>query len=147
MPLFMKFPKIAVIFLSCLMAIFTWLSAPSAIALTQIKLSDLSYHECSAEVGKGLVSSGDILPMNCFIITGKAENTSGKPVHNADIYGRIFDANGDPIAQNRGRIGAIDEVPPGISDFEFRISVSASQPTPLSLEKFKAAGFTGTVRR
>ncbi len=49
--------------------------------------------------------------------------------------------------QNRTRLGSIEEVPPGISDFELRISVSANQPTPLQLEQFKAAGFTGVVRR
>jgi hypothetical protein len=36
-------------------------------------------------------------------------------------------------------------VPPGISDFEIRISVSTNQPTPLRLEKFKASGFTSSV--
>ena len=49
--------------------------------------------------------------------------------------------------QNRTRMGAIDEVPPGVSDFELRITVSANQPTPLKLKQFKAAGFTGLVRR
>jgi hypothetical protein len=28
-----------------------------------------------------------------------------------------------------------------------RISVPANQPTPLKLEKFKASGFTGKVRK
>lgn len=49
--------------------------------------------------------------------------------------------------QNRTRLGAIEEVPPGLGTFELRISVPASQPTPLKLEQFKAAGFTGIVRR
>jgi hypothetical protein len=84
---------------------------------------------------------------NCFIVTGKAENPTGKPVVNADIFGRIYDANNDSVMQNRTRLGAIAEVPPGISDFELRISVPANQPLPLKLEQFKAAGFTGTVRR
>lgn len=84
---------------------------------------------------------------NCFIVTGKAENKSDKPVINADIFGRIYDANNDSVMQNRTRLGSIEEIPPGISDFELRISVPANQPTPLHLEQFKAAGFTGMVRR
>jgi len=35
--------------------------------------------------------------------------------------------------QNRTRLGSITEVPPGVSDFELRISVPANQPTPLKL--------------
>ena len=84
---------------------------------------------------------------NCFIVTGKAENSSGKPVYNADIFGRIYDANNDSVMQNRTRLGSIEEVPPGVSDFALRISVPANQPTPLKLKQFKAAGFNGKVRR
>jgi hypothetical protein len=125
-----------------------WAIAPVAVALTQIRLFDIDYHDCPASIGQGVVTSdGSSLQANCFIVTGKAENTSGRTVYNADIFGRIFDANNDPAMQNRNRLGAIAEVPPGISPFELRISVAANQPTPLRLERFKAAGFTGTVRR
>jgi hypothetical protein len=47
---------------------------------------------------------------------------------------------------NRTRVGTIAEVPPGVSDFEFRISVPSNQPTPLKLKQFKASGFAGKVR-
>ena len=84
---------------------------------------------------------------NCFIVSGKAENSSGKPVYDADIFGRIYDANNDSVMQNRTRLGSVAEIPPGVSDFELRISVPASQPTPLKLKQFKAAGFSAQVRR
>jgi len=122
--------------------------APSAQALTQIKLFDLSYHECPPELAQGAVTSGGTsMAANCFMVTGKADNPTGKSVINADIFGRIYDANNDSVMQNRTRLGSIEEVPPGVSDFELRISVPANQPTPLKLEQFKAAGFTGKVRR
>lgn len=132
---------------TCLIGVLTWLWTPPVWALTQIKLSDISYHECSPELAKGAVDSGSSMAAHCFLVTGKAENSTGRVVVNADIFGRIYDANGDSVMQNRTRLGSIDEVPPGISDFEFRISVPANQPTPLKLTQFKAAGFTGTVRR
>lgn len=87
------------------------------------------------------------MPANCFLIQGKAENASGKPVYNADIFGRVYDANENPVIQNRTRLGSIEQVPPGVSNFELRISVPANQPTPLQLKQFKASGFAGTVRR
>jgi hypothetical protein len=125
-----------------------WVIAPAALALVQIKLSDISYHVCPDEIGKGAITAGGTsMAANCFLVTGKAENSSGKPIVNADIFGRIYDANDNPVIQNRTRLGSIDEVPPGVSDFELRISVPANQPTPLKLKQFKATGFTGLVRR
>jgi hypothetical protein len=93
-----------------------------------------------------MVSSGDMNPANCFLIVGTAKNTSGKPVVDADVFGRIYDANGNSVMENRGRVGTLLEVPPGESDFEIRISVSANQATPLKLEQFKASGFASKVR-
>jgi hypothetical protein len=124
------------------------LFAPAAFALTQIKLSEISYHDCPPELAQGAITSGGTaMAANCFIVTGKAENTSGKMVYNADVYGRIYDANGEPVIQNRTRLGSIGDIPPGGKAFELRISVSANQPTPLKLEQFKASGFSGKVRR
>lgn len=144
----MRFRAVSILVMSCLIGIFSLLFSPPALALTQIKLSEVTYHDCPADVAKGAVTStGASRAANCFIVTGKAENSSNKPVLNADIFGRIYDANGDSVMQNRTRLGSIEEVPPGVSDFELRISVPANQPTPLQLKQFKAAGFTGTVRR
>jgi hypothetical protein len=143
----MKFRAISLLFATCAIAILSLVFTPPAWALTPIKLSDLSYHECPAEMAEGTVTSGSSMEANCFLITGKAENTSGKPVVNADIFGRIYDADENPVMQNRTRLGSIEEVPPGISDFQLRISVAANQRTPLQLKQFKATGFTGLVRR
>jgi len=146
---FMRFRGwLATVAVSCLFWVVSWAFTPSALALTQIQLSDLSYHECPPELAKGTVSSGGSgSAAQCFLVTGKAENKSGKLVVNADIFGRIYDANNNSIMQNRTRLGSIDEVPPGVSDFELRITVPANQPTPLQLKQFKASGFTGKVRR
>ncbi|MUL38179.1 hypothetical protein [Gloeocapsopsis dulcis] len=136
-----------VILVTCFIVLITCLWSPPALALTQIKLSNVTYHDCSEALAEGAVTSGSTMAANCFIVTGKAENASNKPVYDADIFGRIYDANNEPVMQNRTRLGSIAEVPPGISDFELRISVPANQPTPLRLKQFKAAGFSGQVRR
>lgn len=94
-----------------------------------------------------MFTSGSSADANCFLIEGKAHNDSGKPVYNADLFGRVYDANMNPVMQNRTRLGTIGDVPPGTSDFQLRISVAANQPTPLHLEQFKASGFSGRVRR
>jgi hypothetical protein len=121
---------------------------PPAVALTQIKLSNLSYQECPPELAQGAVTSGGTtMAANCFLISGKAENATNKTVYDADIFGRIYDANNNSVLQNRTRLGSIEKIPPGVSDFELRISVPANQPTPLKLKQFKAAGFSAQIRR
>ena len=143
----MRFQSITVVFLACFFCLVSWLFAPPAYALTQIKLYDLSYQDCPAEFAKGNVTSGGYTQSaTCYMVTGKAKNPKGKTLYDADVYGRIYDANGNPVFQNRGRVGSIAEVPPGVSNFAIRISVAANQPTPLQLKQFRASGFTSPVR-
>jgi hypothetical protein len=139
--------SLIIILLSGLFSISSWITIPEALASTPIRLFDLTYHQCEGEISQGNVTSdGSGNPANCFLVTGKMENKSGKILVDADVFGRIYDANNEPVMQNRGRIGTITEVPPGISDFEIRISVAANQPAPLQLKQFKASGFTSRVR-
>jgi hypothetical protein len=131
-----------------LLSMSTWTIAPAALAVTPIPLSNIGYKDCSAEMSKGAVSSGGVTQdALCFLITGKAENKSGKTVFDADVYGRIYDADNNNVLPNRGRVGLIEQVPPGINDFEMRITVPSSARQPLQLKKFKASGFTTKIRQ
>lgn len=141
------FRFLVIVFATCSFWLGSWVITPAAWARTPIRLFDLSYQNCSDDIGAGAIAAGTSMPANCYLILGKAENPSGKLVYNADIFGRIYDANENPVIQNRTRLGSIDEIPPGISNFELRISVPSNQPTPLQLKQFKASGFAGTVRR
>ena len=142
----MRFKLLGVLLIASFFWLTSWIVTPSAEAMSSIKLSNLSYELCPGDEGQGNVTSGDIRPANCFVIKGKAKNSSGKTVVDADVFGRIYDANDNSTMENRGRIGTIEEVPAGVSDFAFRISVPANQPTPLKLKQFKASGFAGKVR-
>ncbi|MEO0533981.1 MAG: hypothetical protein AAF215_08935 [Cyanobacteria bacterium P01_A01_bin.123] len=143
----MGFKAIATLVVACVFWLVSTVATPPASALTPIELTDLDYKNCPEELSEGIVVSGSSQEANCFMVYGKAINRSGKPVYDADIFGRIYDANANPVMQNRNRLGGIPEVPPGESDFEFRISVPSNQPTPLQLKRFKASGFAGAVRR
>jgi hypothetical protein len=155
-PQFMKTPQPAIdqslrhlqtAILCLIAAIVVWLPTSAAHALIPVRLFDLSYEACSEEVGRGAVDAGSSNAANCFIIHGKTENTSGKPVVNADIFGRIYDATHNTVFPNRNRIGMIEEIDPGLGEFSFQVTVSANLPEPLQFEGFKASGFTGKVRR
>ncbi|MEM9264339.1 MAG: FxLYD domain-containing protein [Cyanobacteria bacterium P01_F01_bin.13] len=123
------------------------LVADPAHAMTPLGVSNLGYDECPAEYAEGIVDAGSLGKATCYLVTGTLTNNSGKPILNADIFGRIYDKNNNPVMQNRGRLGGVDYVPPGESDFEIRVSVAANQPPPLKLKNFKASGFVGKVRR
>ncbi len=140
----MKFQTLTVIAFSFLFWMMGMLISPSAHAMTEIELSDLSYEKCPEEY-QGGVMSGSTQTAVCYLITGEATNPSDETIYDADVYGRIYDANGNPVIQNRTRVGSITEVPPGVSDFSIQISVPANQPTPLRLEQFKASGFPSRV--
>ena len=138
--------SLLIILIATLFSLVSCLIVPPAEAVTPIKLLDISYKDCPPELAEGNVTSGgNTRPATCFLITGQAKNTSGKTVYDADVFGRIYDANNEPVLQNRSRVGSIPEVPVGVSDFELRITVPASQPTPLKLKQFKASGFSSKV--
>lgn len=141
----MGFKGIGIIIVAGILWVLSGIAQP-AYALTPIELTNLSYQTCPPEY-EGMVTAGSAQEANCYLIIGKAVNHSGKPVVNADIFGRIYDANDNPVMQNRNRLGSIDEVPPGESDFQLRVSIAANQPEPLKLKQFKASGFSGKVRR
>ncbi|MEO0375050.1 MAG: hypothetical protein AAF329_10580 [Cyanobacteria bacterium P01_A01_bin.17] len=123
-------------------------TSPDAQAVTQIKLTDLSADLCPDEVGEGTVTSGGptLRLANCFLITGTTKNPSNSPVVDADVFGRIYDTNNNPVMENRTRLGSISEVDPGVGTFELRISVPEGLKPPLQLEQFKASGFAAKVR-
>ncbi len=129
-------------------AMMNLLLVPAAWAVTPIKLSEVSYKDCPAEMAEGAVTSGGVTQTaSCFLIIGKAQNPSSKTVFDADVFGRIYDADNNLVLQNRSRVGLIEKLPPGVSDFEMRVSVPSNTSQPLQLKKFKAAGFTTKIRQ
>ena len=143
----MRSQSLSKIIISSLIAIITWFSSSPAWALISIQLSDLGYKDCPPSLSKGISNSGSLLGAKCFIITGKAKNTSNKTAYDADVYGRIYDANNNNAMQNRTRLGAIKKIPARTTtDFEIRISIPANLPTPLKLKSFKSSGFSSKVR-
>ncbi|MFN3926843.1 MAG: FxLYD domain-containing protein [Pseudanabaenaceae cyanobacterium] len=132
-----------------LLLLFCWgvFTADPASADVKIKIKNLTYEPCQGEGGKNLVLGGGTMPATCYMIKGTAVNPSNKTIYNADVFGRVYDANGNDVLPERGRLGSVDVIPPGESEFQIMLSVPRDQPPPLKLEKFKAVGFTGTVRR
>ncbi|MGB3402617.1 MAG: hypothetical protein WBA77_07990 [Microcoleaceae cyanobacterium] len=136
-----------VLVVSVLIGMITWVWVPPALAAIQMKVSDIDYKDCPPELAEGAISSFSSQKANCFLVTGIVNNTSGKYIYDADVFGRIYDANDNRVMQNRTRLGGIDEVPPGKKEFEIRISVPTNLQTPLKLKQFKSSGFAGRIGR
>lgn len=130
-----------------LVGVLAWFWTPPAWAMIPIELYDLSLQDCPAELAEGMVASFSSQEANCYLVTGKAKNATNKLVVDADIFGRIYDTNDNRVLANRTRLGSIDEVPPGVTDFELRISIPTNLKPPFKLKQFKASGFTGRIGR
>ena len=142
----MFFTALRSVLLTLIMVFWSLAIALPAQALTEVPLTEIDYKPCPAELAEGNVGSGSSDPASCFLVTGIANNRTGKTVYDADVFGRIYDADHSPAMQNRNRLGNIAEIPPGKSTFEVRINVPSEQPLPLQLEQFKASGFSAKIR-
>ena len=129
----MFFTALRSVLLTLIMVFWSLAIALPAQALTEVPLTEIDYKPCPAELAEGNVGSGSSDPASCFLVTGIANNRTGKTVYDADVFGRIYDADHAPAMQNRNRLGNIAEIPPGKSTFEVRINVPSEQPLPLQL--------------
>jgi len=120
-------------------------SKPALAKIVKMEVKDLTTKVCAVPQAPGVPGSSTY-KARCFEIVGTVVNPTQETVQNADVYGVVLDATNDPVLRS-GRVGAIEEVPPGESTFRLEITVASSQPTPLKLKAFKAQGFLGTVNR
>ncbi len=83
---------------------------------------------------------------SCYALRGVVTNPGKKPVVDTDVFAQILDASGEPVLQNRSRVGSIGDVPPGRSPFALRLAVPAGTPGPFTFSNVKARGFNAPVR-
>lgn len=120
--------------------------APAPAWAAELRVSDVSLEPCpSTDVGTQPElrrPSG----ASCYALRGTVENSGGKAVVDTDVFALIVDSSGEPVLQNRTRVGSIGDVPPGRSSFALRLSVPAGTPGPLTFRNVKARGFSAPVR-
>lgn len=82
----------------------------------------------------------------CLALRGVVLNPGRRPVVDTDLFAVIVDASGEPVLQNRSRVGSIGDIPPGRSTFALRLAVPAGSPEELQVRQVKARGFSAPVR-
>lgn len=83
---------------------------------------------------------------SCYALRGVVTNPTRKTVADTDVFALIVDSSGEPVLQNRTRVGSIGDVPPGKSSFALRLAVPSGTPGPISFRNVKARGFSAPVR-
>ncbi|QNI59098.1 putative conserved secreted protein [Synechococcus sp. BIOS-U3-1] len=83
---------------------------------------------------------------SCYVLSGNVNNPSRNSVVDTDVYARILDRSGEPVLQNRTRVGSIGDVLPGDHPFALRLAVPAGTPGPFEVKNPRARGFNAPVR-
>ena len=112
----------------------------------ELQLSGIRLDPCSDKDPGNQPDLSRPMGASCYVLTGDVENRSKNNVIDTDVYARILDASGEPVLQNRTRVGSIGDVSPGQSAFALRISVPAGTPGPFVVKNARARGFNAPVR-
>lgn len=83
---------------------------------------------------------------SCYVLTGMVNNSGRRAVVDTDVYARILDRSGEPVLQNRTRVGSIGDVEPGEHPFALRLAVPTGTPGPFEVKNARARGFSAPVR-
>ena len=131
--------------LASLVAALLLLAPPSAWA-ADLQVSEVSLEPCPTEDVGAQPELRRPAGASCYALRGTVLNPGRKPVVDTDVFALIVDSSGEPVLQNRTRVGSIGDVPPGSSSFALRLAVPAGTPGPLSFRNVKARGFSAPVR-
>ncbi|EAQ69644.1 MULTISPECIES: hypothetical protein [unclassified Synechococcus] len=123
-----------------LLLIATVVLRPPAALAAELKLSAVALAPCAA------TDPGAQPGASCYVLTGTVENPGRRPVVDTDVYARILDSSGEPVLQNRTRVGSIGDVDPGSQPFALRLAVPTGTPGPFEVKSARARGFSAPVR-
>ena len=111
-----------------------------------LKLSGVSLDPCGLEDPGNQPDFARPMGASCFVLSGMVDNPARRAVVDTDVFARILDASGEPVLQNRTRVGSIGDVEPGTHPFALRLAVPAGTPGPFDVRNARARGFTAPVR-
>ena len=112
----------------------------------ELKLSQVSLDPCGLDDPGSQPDFARPMGASCFVLSGMVDNPARRPVVDTDVFARILDASGEPVLQNRTRVGSIGDVEPGPHPFALRLAVPAGTPGPFDVRNARARGFTAPVR-
>ena len=130
--MFMKNTLLSIIFIFCL-SFFT--VVPSVESL-DLELSQLDLVKCDTADPASKQPKG--YRSGCYILDGEIKSTAKSLIKDVDVFAFIYDASGEEVLPNRPRIGSINNVPVGTSQFSVRVPIPSFAVPPFTIKKAKA---------
>ena len=112
----------------------------------ELKLTSIRLDPCGQDDAGAQPDFKRPMGASCFVLSGEVNNLGRSTVVDTDVYARILDASGEPVLQNRTRVGSIGDVEPGDHPFALRLAVPAGTPGPFEVSNARARGFGAPVR-
>ena len=137
---------LAPLLLGLLMVVGLVVGTPQAALAADLVVRDVVLEPCPAEDVGAQPELRRPTGASCYALRGLVFNPTSKVVVDTDVFALILDSSGEPVLQNRTRVGSIGDVPPGESPFALRLAVPAGTPGPISFRNVKARGFKAPVR-
>ena len=130
--------------LAVLASALLFIAAP--VNAAELKLSGVVLEPCSVDDPGNQPDFKRPMGASCYVLSGNVDNPGSRAVVDTDVYARILDASGEPVLQNRTRVGSIGDIEPGVKSFALRLSVPAGTPGPFEVRNPRARGFNAPVR-
>lgn len=136
------FPRI----FSGVLALFLSLVLALPASAAELRLAEVQLTPCAEEDPGRQPDFSRPLGASCYVLSGNVDNPGRRAIVDTDVYARILDSSGEPVLQNRTRVGSIGDVPPGVHAFALRLAVPAGTPGPFDVRNARARGFSAPVR-
>ena len=130
--IFTKNTILPIVFIFCL-CFFT--VVPSVESL-DLELSQLDLVKCDTADPASKQPKG--YRSGCYILDGEIKSTAKSLIKDVDVFAFIYDASGEEVLPNRPRIGSINNVPVGTSQFSVRVPIPSFAVPPFTIRKAKA---------
>ena len=118
--------------------------------LSEVEIAPCDASDPGAQPGQALGNTRNNITSpegaSCYVLSGTVENPNRRAVVDTDVYARILDRSGEPVLQNRTRVGSIGDIEPGLQSFALRLAVPKGTPGPFDVKNPRARGFNAPVR-
>ena len=110
--------------------------AVTAVQALDFELSQLDLMKCDTADPASKQPKG--YRSGCYILKGQIKSTAKSLIKDVDVFAFIYDASGEEVLPNRPRIGSINNVPVGTSQFSVRVPIPSFAVPPFTIKKAKA---------
>ena len=119
-----------------LVFLLTVLSAVPSVQALDLELSQLELVKCETADPASKQPKG--YRSGCYILDGQIKSTAKSLIKDVDVFAFIYDASDEEVLPNRPRIGSINNVPVGTSQFSVRVPIPSFAVPPFTIKKAKA---------